>query len=245
MLCGPDDGRVATSTASPVPAAGRPPSSPEAAPRRTQAERTEATRAKLLDATLECLAELGYAGTTTTEVSRRAGVSRGAQLHHFPTRADLVAAAARQVLAARVREVTVALGALPAGRERIQSVIDLLWGIFQSPTLVAWHELVMAGRTDPELGREVAAITDELHHEISALWADLFPDGLGGLDPSINAAVPWMLFAVLDGLSVLQMTGAQSAGPRADQVIALTKALGAYFDTITIVDESTRKEGTS
>ena len=54
--------------------------------RRTQEERSAATRAKLLDATIDCLIELGYAGTTTTLIAERAGVSRGAQLHHFPSK---------------------------------------------------------------------------------------------------------------------------------------------------------------
>src|SRR5687767_4439256 len=58
--------------------------------RRSQEERSAATRERLLDATVECLVDLGYAKTTTTEVVRRAGVSRGAQVHHFPTKADLV-----------------------------------------------------------------------------------------------------------------------------------------------------------
>ena len=61
--------------------------------RRTQAERTAETTAKLLDATADCLVERGYAGTSTVEVCRRAGVSRGALVHHFPSKDDLVAAA--------------------------------------------------------------------------------------------------------------------------------------------------------
>ena len=61
--------------------------------RRTHAERSATTRTALLDATIECLAELGYSGTTTAEVVRRAGLSRGAQVHHFPTKALLIAAA--------------------------------------------------------------------------------------------------------------------------------------------------------
>src|SRR5205085_9670279 len=69
--------------------------------RRTQAERRAETRGRLLDATLECLAELGYAGTTTTEVVRRAGLSRGAQVHDFPTKAELVVAAVEHLFQRR------------------------------------------------------------------------------------------------------------------------------------------------
>ena len=55
-----------------------------------QQERSRATQARLLEATVECLVEHGWSGTTTTVVAERAGVSRGAQLHHYPTRAALV-----------------------------------------------------------------------------------------------------------------------------------------------------------
>ncbi len=61
--------------------------------RRSQAQRSAATREALLDATIACLVEDGYANTTTSKVAERAGVSRGAHLHHFQTRSALVAAA--------------------------------------------------------------------------------------------------------------------------------------------------------
>src|SRR5689334_11304015 len=90
-------------------------------PRRTQEERSAATQAKLLDATVACIAEVGYARTSTTMVCERAQVSRGAQLHHFPTKAALVAAAAEHVLQLRVEEFRATLGGLPAGQERAQT----------------------------------------------------------------------------------------------------------------------------
>ena len=65
----------------------------ESRERTPQGERTRAMRTRLLDATIDCLVERGWSGTTTTLVSQRAGVSRGAQLHHFPTKRDLVVAA--------------------------------------------------------------------------------------------------------------------------------------------------------
>ena len=58
--------------------------------RRTQAERTASTRAALLAATVDSLVERGYRGTTTSDVARRAGVSYGALLHHYPTKADVL-----------------------------------------------------------------------------------------------------------------------------------------------------------
>src|SRR5262245_17748562 len=61
--------------------------------RRTQDERSAAPRALLLDATIACLVDVGYAATTTTLIAERAGVSRGAQMHHYKTKTELVAAA--------------------------------------------------------------------------------------------------------------------------------------------------------
>src|SRR3954469_8080644 len=126
------------------------------AERRTQAERTAETTAKLLDATAECLAELGYARTSTTEICRRAGVSRGAMLHHFPSKAVLVAAACEHIFDRRVEEFRVAIAAVPAGGDRIGAAIDITWGMFKSDTFAAWYELIMAGRTDPDLQPHVA-----------------------------------------------------------------------------------------
>src|SRR5579885_518127 len=114
-------------------------------------ERAVATRAALLDASLECLVERGYAATTTIETARRAGVSRGAQLHHFPTKAELLTAAVEHLLSRRLAEFRKAMANLEPGADRVDSAIDLLWSMFQGPTFVAWAELWMAARTDPEL----------------------------------------------------------------------------------------------
>src|SRR3569832_837711 len=70
-----------------------------ARPPRTQAMRRAETRTRLLDATVECLIELGYAGTTTPIECERAGRSRGALLHHFPTKTELVIAAVTHLAA--------------------------------------------------------------------------------------------------------------------------------------------------
>ena len=82
-------------------------------PRRTQEERSATTRAALLDATVDCLVEYGYANLTTTRVVERAGVSRGAQVHHFPTKAQLVTEAVRHLAVKRVQEFAQTIPELP------------------------------------------------------------------------------------------------------------------------------------
>src|SRR3954464_15263723 len=87
--------------------------------RRSQAERSAATREALLDATLACLVEDGYARTTTARVAERAGVSRGAHLHHFQTRDALLAAAADHLTAKRGAHLLAAADGLPEGPDRV------------------------------------------------------------------------------------------------------------------------------
>src|SRR5262245_64527906 len=124
--------------------------------RRTQAERSAATRARLLDATVECVSELGYARTTTPEIARRAGLSRGAQLHHFPTKAELVASAVEHLVKRRNREFREAFARVPAGVDRYAAAIDILWSMLCGPSADAWCELALAEGTDPGVRHRVA-----------------------------------------------------------------------------------------
>jgi len=143
-------------------------------PRRTQAERRERTRAALLDATVSSLVDLGFSGTTTTEVAHRAGVSLGALLHHFPSKADLLAAAVGHVLERRQAEFREAMTGVAPGVDRIDAAIDLLWSSFSGPTFTAWLELWVASRTDAELAREILAV---------ATARGVTPESFDGFDP--------------------------------------------------------------
>ncbi|MFC7500489.1 TetR/AcrR family transcriptional regulator [Nocardioides sp. CPCC 206347] len=135
-----------------------PPPASSPAPRR-QVDRRSATTDKLLDATIECLAELGYVATTTRRVAERAGVSQGAQQHYFPTKAALVDAAM-----VRLTEQLMA-DAIQRGvkgddeRERAGELLDMIWEIHNLPVTPAVLELFTVARTDPKLARRVAELT--------------------------------------------------------------------------------------
>jgi len=144
-------------------------------PRRTQAERSAATQAALLDATVECLVEAGYSATTTTEVTRRAGVSLGALLHHFPTKADLLAAAVAHVLELRQAEFRKAMSDIDMGADRLDAAIDQLWAAESGPAFVAWVELWIAARTDPDLAVAVRALGLEFDRSSREIFRELFP----------------------------------------------------------------------
>jgi AcrR family transcriptional regulator len=130
------------------------PSTPPPA-RRTQEERRNATRGVLLDATIATLVEHGYRGTTTLAVERRAGVSRGARIHHFANKASLLAAVADHLYEQLSDYYAEAFGGSHRRREpdldRLRHGLRDLWAIYQRPHFTAVLELNMAARTDPEL----------------------------------------------------------------------------------------------
>jgi AcrR family transcriptional regulator len=144
--------------------------------RRTQEERRTATRAALLDATIDCLIEDGYSATTTNKIVARAGVSRGAQVHHFPTKAELVAQAIRHLAAKRQEELISELPTLPTGAKRLDAALDLMWHQHSGPLFQAAMELWVAARTDPELRDELLHVEREIVEEVWEGAADLFGD---------------------------------------------------------------------
>ena len=189
--------------------------------RRTQAERSAATRARLLDATVECVSELGYARTTTPEIARRAGLSRGAQLHHFPTKAELVASAVEHLVERRNREFREAFARVPAGVDRYAAAIDILWAMLCGATADAWRELALAARTDPELRPRVAELTTYMHEVIEGTFRELFAESAA--DNPFFAVAPSFVLALLDGLAVSRIASGDDSN--AIQVIDALKAL--------------------
>lgn len=142
-----------------------------------QTERTRAMRQRLLEATIECLVERGWRGTSTTLVSQRAGVSRGAQLHHFPTKSELVLAAIDHLTTARQEELLARSSDLPRGPLRTRAVLEVLAEQYTGTLFLAALELWVAARTDPTLREAVSALEarvgrDAHRHTVKALGVD-------------------------------------------------------------------------
>jgi len=160
--------------------------------------RAEATRLRLLDATVASLAERGYAGTSTQAVCRQAGVSRGTLLHHFATRDALLLAALRHVLHAVVADFVAArLAEEPVG---VEDLLSLMWAQWQGPALTAWLELAVAARTKPELQAPMRTVMRDFDALIIAAFEQLLPEG--ALPPDMREGAPFFVFAVLNGLAV-------------------------------------------
>jgi AcrR family transcriptional regulator len=128
---------------------------PDRRPPRTQGQRTADSRSLILDAAIDGLVTDGYHRTSTVAIQTRAGVSRGRLLHHFPSREELLIAAAQHLVQERVAEMDDWIARSPHGRaggaERIDLATDLLWETFRQPYFWAAMELWTAARTDPDL----------------------------------------------------------------------------------------------
>jgi AcrR family transcriptional regulator len=188
--------------------------------RQTQ-QRAIDTRNALLDAALECLVERGYAETTTIETARRAGVSRGAQLHHFPTKADLLAATVECLLERRLEEFRKAFANVDPGANRVDAAIDVLWSMFEGPTFVAWAELWMAARTDAELAGVMVRLDRNFAAESAAIYTELFPSSE---PPDIFARD--LAFALMDGMAFQRLVDRDDHRAPADY-LAVLKFLAA------------------
>jgi AcrR family transcriptional regulator len=195
--------------------------------RRVQA-RSTATRQALLDAAIESLVERGYAATTTIETARRAGVSRGAQQHHFPTKALLVTAAVEHLLTRRLAEFRAAFAAADTGGDRLDVAVDLAWSMFQSPAFAAWIELWVAARTDPELAATMIDIDRRFTDETRTMFLELFPPDDRG-DPALFDIGRDFAFAVMTGVALQRLVprGQRPAGEYLDALKQMFRMLGA------------------
>src|SRR6476469_3774263 len=112
------------------------------------------TRQRLLEATIDCLAEMGWAAATVSVVAERAGVSRGAAQHHFPTREDLITAALEYMFDTRTqqsKDEALAMAALAGGVERTEAVVAGLVDSYTSPLFKAALQVWTHAAADPAL----------------------------------------------------------------------------------------------
>ncbi|MCW3039892.1 MAG: betI 15 [Solirubrobacterales bacterium] len=145
--------------------------------RRTQEERTAETRGKLLDAVIRSVLDVGYAATTTRRVTEIAGVSQGAQTHHFPYRVDLFGAAIERLAEQQIREIATKARRLPTDAGgRAGALLDLLWEHFSSPMFTIFVKLWIAAADDAELYERLVPVEREMRRQITHHAQDLGGD---------------------------------------------------------------------
>jgi AcrR family transcriptional regulator len=143
------------------------------------------TRERILSAAVACLAEDGYAATTTSRIQERAGVSRGSLLHQFPSRDDLLIAAVQHLAVERTNEVII-----PQGSGSIDDAVEQIWGTFHGPLYRAAVQLWAAAQHNPELADAMRGPEHELGAHIRRLIIEVFgPDHAAHPDFPVLAPV--------------------------------------------------------
>jgi len=169
----------------------------------------------VLEAAVECLVERGWAGTTTTLVAERAGVSRGAQLHHYRTKSDLVLAAVEHLAERRTAELRAEVAALPPDGDRVERTVRLLAQLFTGPLFSAALEVWVAARTDPTLRAALLPVETRFGRELHRLTVDLL--GADETRPGVRESVQATL-DLMRGLGVASLLTDDTA--RRDPLLA-------------------------
>jgi AcrR family transcriptional regulator len=152
----------------------------EASDREPRQERSRATRARLLDAAVGCLSERGVSGTPVGAVAERAGVSRGAAQHHFPTREDLLLAALRHIVDSRGADLSRRVESVPAGPGRTEAVVQMVVDAFSGTGFNAALQLWAGAASDPALRERVIPLEEQVGREVHRAVVDLL-----GADESV------------------------------------------------------------
>jgi AcrR family transcriptional regulator len=174
---------------------------------------------RLLDATVASLYEKGYGGTTTLEVQQRAGVSRGALLHHFGSRAELMVAAVGHLTRERIAQVLTAAQAAPPRAKRIDWAVGILWSTFEGPLFTASLELWLAARNDEELLASLLPQERVLGQAIRGMAADLF-----GADAVASPRFGEALELLLDAMRGAAARGVLRTAGTDDRLVGLWAA---------------------
>jgi AcrR family transcriptional regulator len=149
----------------------RKPKTEPAKVRGPHAERSAAMRVRLIDAAIDCLTRLGYGATTLQVVTDTAGVSRGAVLHHFPTRVDLMIAVAEYAAGKQNRQVARLLADTDPGMDRYAAITLATWDAMVRPPSIALIEIMMGSRSDPELAVRFPAVNEALEkYQREGVW---------------------------------------------------------------------------
>ncbi|WP_207840392.1 TetR/AcrR family transcriptional regulator [Williamsia soli] len=175
--------------------------------RRTQQQRRDATKARLVDACVSSLCEIGYQRSTISEICGRSGVSQGGLFRHFPTRLDLVIAAADEVRRRQFEAFSQSLAML--GTDTLADCLLLVRAACRAPVNGAWYELLVAARTDAGLRERLAPMLAEYHTQI-ADFARMIPS-VQGLPPGQIEVVALTVVHLFDGESVAAAVNPQPA----------------------------------
>lgn len=147
-----------------------------------QAAKSENTQRVILKSAVECIFRLGYARASTKVIADHAKVSRGAMVHHFPSKSDLMEAVVEYLIEQRIKAFTTEVKKLKQEESRQQQGLDLYWDHLKSKYYTVYHELTVASRTDKELHKVMRNCTRELEESWEKTIMSLFPEWQGAAE---------------------------------------------------------------
>lgn len=243
---GRDKGLLSMKTAKPISTHGtganRLSTGKDPKARRTQAERTEETRRRILDAAVDLLAIKGYAGLRTADVAEMAGLSRGAQTHHFPSKDELLVAVVEHVFARagdlgrkrarRVRSVD----------EAIQALISDSQEFFFSELFLIAMDLAIQARMQNGEDSPIGDISAASRLPVEASWLAALIDA--GVPPSVAEDLLWLTISIVRGLAVRRLW--QHDAPRFNRLFKLWRQMVTrYLEALPEAEGSTRPAKTT
>lgn len=144
-----------------------------------QAQKSASTRTQITEAAIKCFVEYGYSRTTTTLIAEKAGLSRGAMLHHFPSRLAVVRAAVEHLHSKRLRAFRKAVSKPTADGDHVRQSVDAYWAHVRHPMFVAFFELAVAARSEKELAGILRPAQEAFEREWYEAAVDMFPEWRG------------------------------------------------------------------
>ena len=155
--------------------------------REPQQERSRATRQRLLEAAVKCLSEYGWTATTVAVVAERAGVSRGATQHHFPTRESLFTAAVEHIAAMRTAEIRREASQLPSDANRTRAVVEMIMRLYMGTPFRAALQVWVAASYDEALRAQIVPLEAKLARGAHQVALDLL--GVDEAVPGVRETV--------------------------------------------------------
>lgn len=141
--------------------------------RRSQKERSAETSARLMNATIDLLHERGLARTSTPEIARHAGVSRGALTHHFTSREAIISASVADMLGRTTRDLhRFAEDFLERGGSS-DEIVDYIWQMMSDRLFYVTLEYIPEARHNPDFRAELVPVVREFHAGLDAIWTAL------------------------------------------------------------------------
>lgn len=144
--------------------------------RRTQEERSAEMRQRLVNATIKCLVEVGYERTTTVRIVETAQVSRGALLHHFESKEDIITLAFEQFLRDHTEDIRQMASSVRSGGMDISEFLRDLWARFSGELFFITLEYVTEARHNARLHERLVPIVRSFHIALDDIWKEFFSD---------------------------------------------------------------------